>query len=211
MAPSSCSRRALRIILLVILPALILTWTVIATVTIDVFGSKDWLSYNRDHAPGRVDAIVVLGAGVDHDKPSPVYEARLRLAVELFHAGAATCIVFTGGIGADDRLSEGEVGRDYAIAHGVPAEAIHFEARSRTTWQNLREAKLVIDHAGCGNRVALVSDPHHLLRSSVMAKRTGLVPYPSPTPHSRYRSISSKLPALLREFYFLHHFALFGR
>jgi uncharacterized SAM-binding protein YcdF (DUF218 family) len=203
-------RKVLRYLCLAIVPALILAWTITVTVTIDAFGSKDWHSYNGEHAPRKVDVILVLGAGVDHDRPSAVYEARLRHAVELFHSGVAPVLVFTGGLGSGDRLSEGEVGRDYAIAHGVPAAAILFENRSRTTLQNLSEAKREIDHAGLGYRVALVSDPHHLLRASLMAKKLGFIPWPSPSPHTRYRSLTSKTPALLREAYFLHHFAIFG-
>lgn len=190
---------------------MILAWTLSVMATIEAFGSKDWLSYNGEHAPRKVDAILVLGAGVDHDRPSAVYEARLRHAVELFHAGVAPIIIFTGGLGSGDRLTEGEVGRDYAIAHGVPASAILFEDRSRTTLQNLSEAKREIEHAGFGYRVALVSDPHHLLRASLMANQLGLIAWSSPSPHTRYRSLSSKIPALLREAYFLHHFALFGK
>ena len=210
MAPDPRFRKVLRIVCLAILPSLIVAWTLTVTATINAFGSKDWLSYTGEHAPRKVDAILVLGAGVDHDRPSAVYEARLRHAVELFHSGVAPVLVFTGGLGSGDRLSEGEVGRDYAIAHGVPASAILLEVRSRTSLQNLLEAKRVIDRAGVGHNVALVSDPHHLLRASLMAKNLGFIPWPSPSPHTRYRSLTSKTPALLREAYFLHHFTLFG-
>ena len=67
-----------------------------------------------------------------------------------------------------------------------------------------------IECAGVGHNVALVSDPHHLLRASLIAKKLGLIPWPSPSPHTRYRSLKSKTPAVLREAYFLHHFTLFG-
>jgi uncharacterized SAM-binding protein YcdF (DUF218 family) len=210
MAFKTPSRKILRRALLAILPAFILIWTVTVILTINAFGSKDWLSYNGKNAPRKVDSILVLGAGVDHDRPSLVYEARLRHAVELFHTGVAPIVVFTGGLGSGDRLSEGEVGKNYAIAHGVPASAILLEGRSRTTLQNLSEAKREIECAGVGHNVALVSDPHHLLRASLIAKKLGLIPWPSPSPHTRYRSLKSKTPAVLREAYFLHHFAIFG-
>lgn len=190
---------------------MLLAWIVSVTIVINAFGAKDWLSYNGSHGPRKVDSILVLGAGVDHDRPSPVYEARLRHAVDLFHSGVAPIVIFTGGLGSGDRVSEGEVGRDYAIAHGVPASAILIEVRSRTTLQNLSEAQRVTDLAGVGRRVALVSDPHHLLRATLMAKHQGYFPWPSPSPHTRYRSLNSKIPALLREVYFLHHFAIFGK
>jgi uncharacterized SAM-binding protein YcdF (DUF218 family) len=195
----------LRIAGLILPPVLISGWIATVIIWIDAFGSRNWLSTRK------VDAIVVLGAGVDYDRPSPVYEARLRHAVDLHRSGVAPTLVFTGGTGIGDRLSEGEVGRDYALAHGVPSSAVLFEDTSHTTFQNLREARKELDRTASGRTIALVSDPHHLFRASLMASQSGLNPWPSGTPFTRFRSLSSRLPALLREAYFLHHYALFGQ
>jgi uncharacterized SAM-binding protein YcdF (DUF218 family) len=211
MVQSSRLRKILTRISLAIPPILILAWLFAVMAIIEGFGSKDWLSYNPERSPRQVDAILVFGAGVDYDRPSPVFEARLRHAVDLYQSGVAPVLIFTGGLGSGDLLAEGPVGRDYAVAHGVPPEAILLEDRSRTTLQNLAEAKRELAGAGVGQRVALVSDPHHLLRASLMANEVGLISWSSPTPHTRYRSISSRFPALLREVYFLHHFVAFRR
>lgn len=211
MVQSARLRRILTRIGLVVPPIVVLAWVTTVMAIIETFGSKDWLSYNPERTPRHVDAILVLGAGVDYDRPSPVFEARLRHAVDLYHSGVAPMLLLTGGRGVGDRFAEGPLGRDYAISHGVPSEAILFEDRSRTTLQNLEEAKRELALAGSGYRVALVSDPHHLFRASLMAKKAGLATWSSPTPHTRYRSLSSRLPALLREVYFLHHFVVFQR
>ncbi|HRQ88746.1 MAG TPA: YdcF family protein [Bacteroidia bacterium] len=147
--------------------------------------------------------------GADGDRPSPVYEARLRHAVELHRAGVAPILIFTGGKGKGDLLVEGEVGRNYALAKGVPASAILIETRSRTTLENLKEARALIEAAAISEDIAIVSDPHHLLRAGWMAHGTGMRVWSSPTPYSRYRSASTRIPAILREVYFLHHYALF--
>ena len=162
------------------------------------------------HFDRPTEAIVVLGAGVEIDRPSPVFEARLRHAVDLYQAGSAPLLVFTGGIGTGDRLSEGEVGRQYALAAGVPPSAIRLETRSRTTYQNLEEAKRILDAEGIPRSIRIVSDPDHLLRATWMAHRLGLGAFHEATPHSRYRSWRTRLPFVAREVYFLHHFALFG-
>ena len=84
-----------------------------------------------------VDAIVVLGAAQYDGRPSPVFEARLRHAVELWHTGIAKSFVVTGGKLPGDRTTEAAVARDYAVAHGVPAEAIFGEDEAHNTLDSL--------------------------------------------------------------------------
>ena len=162
------------------------------------------------HFERPTEAIVVLGAGVEIDRPSPVFEARLRHAVELYQAGSAPLLVFTGGTGNGDQLSEAEVGRQFALAAGVPPDAIRVDTRSRTTFQNLEEAKRILDAEGIPRSIRIVSDPDHLLRATWMAHRLGFGVFHEATPYSRYRSWRTRLPFVAREVYFLHHFALFG-
>ena len=68
------------------------------------------------------DVIVVFGAAQYAGKPSPAYRARLDHAADLFARGAAPMLITTGGAGGDPRHSEGQVGRDYLIARGIPAQ-----------------------------------------------------------------------------------------
>ncbi|MBI4994176.1 YdcF family protein [Candidatus Peregrinibacteria bacterium] len=65
----------------------------------------------------KADAIVVLGAAQYNGKPSPVLEARLNHAYELYKKDLAPLIITTGGIysgalptGRQEKCSEGEVG-----------------------------------------------------------------------------------------------------
>ena len=84
-----------------------------------------------------VDAIVVLGAAQYDGRPSPVFEARLKHAIDLWDSGIASAFIGTGGKLAGDRTTEAAVARDYAIAHGVPAEAIFGEDRAHNTLDSL--------------------------------------------------------------------------
>lgn len=181
----------------------VIGWVALVAWMVETFGHS--LHFGRPTA-----ALVVLGAGVDFDQPSPVFEARLRHAVALFHEGSAPYLILTGGTGEGDRLSEAEVGRDYALAAGVPPDAILIETRSRTTFQNLEETRRLLDDRGIVRSIRIVSDPPHLLRATWMAHRLGLGSFHEPTPFTRYQSWRTRLPFILREVYFLHHFALFG-
>jgi energy-coupling factor transporter ATP-binding protein EcfA2 len=54
------------------------------------------------------DAAIVLGAAVYTDRPSPVFEERIRHGVALYKAGRVRLLVMTGGRDPGDRLSEAE-------------------------------------------------------------------------------------------------------
>ena len=67
---------------------------------------------------------MVLGAAQYDGTPSPVLEARVRHAVELYKAGIAPILIVTGGKASGDRTTEAAAARAWAEAHGVPASAI---------------------------------------------------------------------------------------
>jgi uncharacterized SAM-binding protein YcdF (DUF218 family) len=128
------------------------------------------------------DAIVVLGAAQYAGHPSPVLEARLNHAIALWRRGLAPVIIFTGGVGDRDTTSEAAVGQRYAIKAGVPERAILMENAGRNTMESLQQVAMLMSTAAKRQpRVILVSDPFHMLRLSILARRYGLTPYTSPT------------------------------
>ncbi len=159
--------------------------------------------------PEPASAIVVLGAGIEGDRPSPIFEARLRHGIELHRQGLAPWLILTGGFGSDKRAAEAEVGREYALAAGVPDSAILIETHSRTTLQNLKETDRLLDEHGLDRELIVVSDPYHLFRASRMAESLGLKTQASATPSTQFRSWQTKLPFLARETYFVHHHFFF--
>lgn len=124
-------------------------------------------------------AIVVLGAAQWDGRPSPVLRARVDHAIQLWRRGLAPKLIMTGGRGPGDTTTEAAVERRYAMLHGVPTSAILVEAESRSTSESLRNVAAMMD-AGA-REVILVSDPFHMLRLSILARRFGLRPRTSPT------------------------------
>lgn len=173
-------------------------------------GIASWIAIGPpEDASARADAALVLGAAVYDDEPSPVFRERIRHAIALYKAGRVKRIVFTGGKAEGDSLLEAEAAKRYAIQQGVPEAAILLESQSRTTRQNLAFAKPVLQRAGIDN-VLLVSDPLHLRRARQMAQSLDIEAQASATPTTRYRTLRSQIPFLLREVYFMHHFWVFG-
>ena len=126
------------------------------------------------------DAIVVMGAAQYDGRPSPVFAARLDQGVALYLAGVAPRLVLTGGRAAGDRTTEAAVGRAFAIARGVPPEAIVVEDRSRTTLESIRAVAGLLKADQAGTAV-FVSDRPHMLRVLRMAADTGIIAWGSPT------------------------------
>lgn len=125
-------------------------------------------------------AIVVLGAAQYAGKPSPVLRARLDHALDLWNRHLATLLILTGGTGAGDTTSEADVGRSYARRHGVPDSAILVENAGRTTSESMRAVAGMLEVRGLQSAL-LVSDPFHMLRLRILARRFGFTPYTSPT------------------------------
>lgn len=155
------------------------------------------------------DVAIVLGAAVHGNRPSPVFEERIKHGITLYRTGKAGRLLFTGGYGAESAHAESLVAARYAVAHGVPPEAITAETLSHTTRENLVQAQRLM--AAKKMRTALiVSDPLHEKRALRMASDLGIRAFAAPTPTTRYRSWGTKAIFLLREIYFYHHYLVTG-
>jgi uncharacterized SAM-binding protein YcdF (DUF218 family) len=146
---------------------------------VSLLGVVAWA--HRDGAR-TADAIVVLGAAQYVGRPSPVLRARLDHAITLWKRRLAPRLIVTGGTGLGDTTSEAAVGRKYAIRRGVPDSAIVIEPLGRTTRESMRAvAAYMHTQSTTHTRVILVSDPFHMFRLAVLARRHGMTPYTSPT------------------------------
>jgi len=99
---------------------------------IHTLAEKIWHYHRMNHQLKRADAILVLGS---HDK---------RVAergAELFQAGWAPLLIFSGGLGAITKGMWSEPEADQfaaiAVAMGVPPEKILIENRSSNTGENI--------------------------------------------------------------------------
>jgi uncharacterized SAM-binding protein YcdF (DUF218 family) len=127
------------------------------------------------------DVIVVLGAAEYRGRPSPVLQARLNHALLLYLRDLAPYILTTGGAGGDPRFTEGEVGRDYLINHGVPSEDILVEPAGSTTAQSL-SAAVEIMHTMDLHSCIVVSDGYHIYRVKRFLQAHGIRVFGSPRP-----------------------------
>jgi uncharacterized SAM-binding protein YcdF (DUF218 family) len=185
-------RKKLSIMLkFVIVPALLLV--VLVAVRIYTFGNSV--------VDVKADAAIVLGAAVWGNEVSPVFRERINHAIDLYRSGKVRKVIFTGGQGNSNELTEAEAASRYAIKNGVHPDDILIEDRSHTTYENVVNAKQLADANGL-KKVLIVSDPLHMKRAVAMARDIGFEAYPSPTPTTRYQGWKSQMGSLAHETYY---------
>lgn len=168
-----------------------------------------WQRGEQDERP-RAGAIVVMGAAQYDGRPSPVFEARLRHAVDLWLDGVAPYLVVTGGGRPGDRTTEAATARAYALANGVPASAILAEETGGTTFESIRSVAAILQARDIRSAV-FVSDRAHMLRVVRMAKDRGITAYGSPTTTSPSDATwNARLDAVIHELGALVLYAVTG-
>jgi uncharacterized SAM-binding protein YcdF (DUF218 family) len=167
-------RRLLRLLLVVGLIA-ILGWFVWLYGRIHFYATHDEAS--------AADAIAVFGAAEYDGRPSPVLRARLDHALALYRERLAPLVITLGG-GGGPRDSEGGVGHDYLLAHGVPENQIIAETQSTNTEESAARLAAIARENRL-NRILAVSDGTHLFRIHALCTSMGLNVFTSPRTEAR--------------------------
>jgi vancomycin permeability regulator SanA len=166
---------------------------------IGFFGATD---YRRP-----ADLIVVFGARANADgSPSDALADRVATACDLYRAGLARRLLFSGGPG-EGAFTEPRVMRAFAERHGVPASAITEDAAGVNTEATVRNTRAVAGPQAC---ILVVSHFYHLPRIKMTYQRYGMnvctVPSRDTVPFSMPYNIAREDLAFWA--YYLRRFAL---
>lgn len=123
-------------------------------------------------APAGMDYLIVLGARVDPDGPSPALTRRLNAVMACLDDHPDAVIIASGGRGADEPMSEAQCIRDELVKRGVDVGRIVMEDKSASTIQNLRNSMALMDDPAV--QVGIVTNNYHVFRATRMAKKLGL-------------------------------------
>ena len=135
------------------------------------------------------DAIVVLGGvveGARHDwRDAPHLLAgadRVWFGAQLYGAGRAPVLIFSGGNSDWSNADESEAGamQKFAGDLGVPAAAVLLESRSRNTQENAQYTQqLMVEHHF--KTILLVTSAVHMPRALAVFQGQGISTIPAPT------------------------------
>lgn len=106
------------------------------------------------------DCILVLGAGVRGNKPSPMLADRLEKAIKLYNQGAAPKIIMSGDHGQKN-YDEVNIMKQYAIEKGIPSEDIFMDHAGFSTYDSVYRAKNMFG----AEKVLIVTQEYHLYRA----------------------------------------------
>ncbi len=128
-----------------------------------------------------VDAILVLGAGIWKDKPSPMLEDRLLEAINLYEQNIAPKIIMSGD---HARVEYDEVNsmKSFAIEKGIPSEAIFMDHAGFSSYESIYRAKEIFGV----KKMIIVTQKYHLYRALYIANQLGIEAYGVPSNPRNY-------------------------
>ena len=125
------------------------------------------------------DYIIVLGCRIRPDGTLyPLIRGRVDRAISFWRrqaaaAGKTAILVPSGGRGGDEPGSESEAMARYMREQGVPEACILCENASKTTLENLRFSKRLIEARGAEAKVAFSTSSYHVYRGGILASDIG--------------------------------------
>ena len=118
--------------------------------------------------PGKLDYVVVLGAGLIGDKVTPLLASRIEKGIAIYQKQPGCKLIMSGGQGPDELMAEGQAMANYALEQGIPAEDIVIENQSTNTEENLKFSYALMKP---GSRFALVTNYYHVFRALLLARK----------------------------------------
>lgn len=121
---------------------------------------------------GELDYVIVLGAQVKGEEPSPTLEQRISRAAEYMKENPDTLLIASGGQGSDEEISEAEcIRRTLMEKHGIAGDRILMEDQSTSTAENLRYSMEIIGNADAS--VGVITNGFHEYRAMMFARKAG--------------------------------------
>lgn len=119
-----------------------------------------------------IDCIIILGAGIWGDKPSPMLEDRLLEGIKLYQNGVSDKIIMSGDHGRKE-YDEVNIMKNYAIEKGIPSENIFMDHAGFSTYESVYRAKDIFQ----AKKIVIVTQKYHLYRALYIANKLGLEAY----------------------------------
>lgn len=122
-----------------------------------------------------VDAVIVLGAGVNGETPSAALQSRIGKAALYLEGHPDVPVVLSGGQGPGERVTEAEAMRR-GLEGGVDNPLL-LEDRSTSTAENFKFSKALLEERGLDTEtavIAVVTNDFHCFRARMIAQKQGL-------------------------------------
>ncbi len=156
----------------------------------------------RSDAKTSTDYLIILGAGLKGETPSPILYGRLDAGVDYLRKYPEARAVVSGGQGRGEEITEAEAMYRYLVSKGIRKDRIIIENRSTSTMENFKYSKRLIEQKSGKtiSEITFVTSNFHVFRAKMLADRNGL----------KSHAISCKTPAVVTvQLYIREYLALF--
>lgn len=144
--------------------------SIISAIIMSIF----MISTSRDAPKNSNTTLVVLGCQVRGTSPSKMLRKRLDAAYNYLFEHEEVMVIVSGGKGIDEEISEALCMKNYLVSRGIDQERIIIEDMSKSTYENLKFSKEIIDKSGLCSDITIVTDAFHQLRADMIAKDFGM-------------------------------------
>ncbi len=149
----------------------------------------------------KVQAIIILGSGLQNGQPSPTLAKRLNKGADLAQQQTKAIIIVTGGMGYTEKETEAEIMAKYLYQqYNIPLQRIYLEDKSTSTELNLFNAKTILKYQKIplSAPITIVTSDFHTLRAAAIAKKLG---YQNVIMISAETPLMTRYNAWLREYF----------
>ena len=161
------------LLVMLILITIILVYAFFINAYIVSSANKKMLINEEDFEKAKEsDCIIVLGAAIWGENPSPVLQDRLDFAIALYKKGVAPKILMSGDHG-EEYYNEVKIMKEYAIKNGVPSSDIFMDHAGFSTYDTMYRAKEIFGV----NKAIIVTQKYHLFRAVYIANTLGIDAY----------------------------------
>lgn len=129
-----------------------------------------------------VDYILVLGASVRRERPSPMLEDRLKKAIELYNINTQNKILVTGDHTKED-YDEVTIMKNYLLENNIPEEKIIMDPAGVSTYDSIFRVQKQLK----AKKIIIVSQKYHLYRALYIANSLGIEAYGAPADDIKYK------------------------
>lgn len=168
------TKNMFKIILIVLLVLFIIAVITLLAVNFWVKGkvSNKIITEEQAKQLENVDCILILGAGIWGDEPSPMLEDRLLQGISLYNNKVSSKIIMSGDHGTEE-YDEVNVMKDFAIERNVKSEDIFMDHAGFSTYDSIYRAKEIFE----AKKIIVVTQKYHLYRALYVAEKLGIEAY----------------------------------
>ncbi len=166
--------KKVKIIIIVLLALFLLAIILVLGINYYViFSTKKQIIKDNDFSNiNNIDCILILGAKIWDDGPSPMLNDRLETGINLYKNGVAPKIIMSGDHHLPD-YDEVNVMKNFAILEGIPSIDIFMDHAGLSTYDSIYRAKEIFK----AQNIIIVTQEYHLYRALYIAKKLGLNAY----------------------------------